>query len=481
MLIQTKRRDIIWNYLGIFFSMALQVIWLPVLIYYLPPDILGIWYVFLSIGAVVQLFDLGFNPTISHCVTYAWSGAIDLKKIGVIFTEGNREPNYALMAGLWNACRYLYFGIAFAAAAAMALGGTAYLKHIAFKYYSSELFCAWGIYIASVFANLYIGYYTVILRGIGDVSRANKANVIAKGAFLICGTAGLALGQGLVSLSVSYFLSGFILRSLCKRYLLREHKFSEILKDYKSQTIYSKGHLLKTMWFNAWRDGLVTLTSFLNGQATVLLCSNFLSLYETGIYSFSIQVINAITAIANALMGAYSPAMQSAYVTKNKSMAKDLYGKAMAGFYLVCLCGFMGFLLIGIPIISFLRKDFVINPEYFAIMALANFLFVRHRDSAWFISTMNKLPYTFSFTIFGILSITCTFIGLYFFNLQIWGLILIPFVCQAAFNNWYWNFAVNKYLGTNEFKLISSGLLQLKSKAYICIAKKLTKSKEKRL
>jgi len=481
MLIQTKQRDIIWNYLGIFFTMALQVIWLPLLIYYLPPDILGIWYVFLSIGAVVQLFDFGFNPTISHCITYAWSGAIDLKKTGVMFTEENRGPNYELMAGLWTACRYLYFGIAFAAAAAMALGGTAYLKHIAFKYYSSELFYAWGIYIASVFANLYIGYYTVMLRGIGDISRANKANVIAKGVFLICGTAGLAFGQGLVSLSVAYFLSGFILRCLCKRYLLREHKFSKILRDYKSQTIYSKGHLLKTMWFNAWRDGLVTLTSFFNGQATVLLCSNFLSLYETGIYSFSIQVINAITAIANALMGAYSPAMQSAYVTKNKSMAKNLYAKAMAGFYLVCLCGFTGFLFIGIPIIAFLRKDFVINREYFAIIALANFLFVRHRDSAWFISNMNKLPYTFSFTIFGILSIICTFIGLYFFNLQIWGLILIPFFCQSVFNNWYWNFVVNKYLETTEYQLILLGLIQLKKKVLSFIFGKFNKSKGKNI
>lgn len=51
--------------------MGSQVIWLPVLIHYLPPDILGLWYVFVSIGGLVELMDSGFTPTLSHCMTYA--------------------------------------------------------------------------------------------------------------------------------------------------------------------------------------------------------------------------------------------------------------------------------------------------------------------------------------------------------------------------------------------------------------------------
>ena len=61
MQINTQKKDIIWNYLGIFFSLGSQVIWLPVLIHYLPPDILGLWYVFVSIGGMVELLDSGFT------------------------------------------------------------------------------------------------------------------------------------------------------------------------------------------------------------------------------------------------------------------------------------------------------------------------------------------------------------------------------------------------------------------------------------
>lgn len=112
---------IIWES---FFSMGSQVIWLPVLIHYLPPDILGLWYVFVSIGGLVELVDSGFTPTPSHCMTYAWSGAADLKKHGVSFSSEKSEPNYALVCGMLATCRRLYFAIALAATLLMATLGT---------------------------------------------------------------------------------------------------------------------------------------------------------------------------------------------------------------------------------------------------------------------------------------------------------------------------------------------------------------------
>lgn len=104
---------------------------------------------------------------------------------------------------------------------------------------------------------------------------------------MILGTLGLVCGFGLLSLGVAYFASGFVLRFLCKYYLIREHKFDELFRKYRHQTDYSKRHVLAMMWPNAWRDGLVTVTAYLTGQAAVLMSSGFLTLYETGIYSFS--------------------------------------------------------------------------------------------------------------------------------------------------------------------------------------------------
>lgn len=461
MQINTQKKDIIWNYLGIFFSLGSQVIWLPVLIHYLPPDILGLWYVFVSIGGMVELLDSGFTPTLSHCMTYAWSGAMDLKKQGVVFSGERSGPNYALVYGILSTCRTLYFGIACAATLVMIFAGTLYVQRIAADYLSWQVYATWGLYIASTFINLYIGYYAVVLVGIGDIFHKNRAQILSKGAFLLLGTAGLVCGFGLLSLGVAYFTSGFVLRFLCKRYLIKAHKFDELFRKYRHQKQYSKRHVLAMMWPNAWRDGLVTVTAYLTGQATVLMSSGFLSLYETGIYSFSMQVINALIGIANGMFGAYVPAIQSAYVSRKRKVMKELYAKSMACAFHLSFWGIIGFAIVGIPIVQLLRHDFVIERPAFLMLALSIYLLNRHRSSACFISTMNKLPYTFSFIFFGVISISATYIGLAYFHLGLWGLILIPLAVQSIYNNWKWNQVVNRYLHTTEIRLMRQGTADL--------------------
>ncbi len=461
MQINTDKNDVIWNYLGIFFSLGSQVIWLPVLIHYLSPDILGLWYVFVSIGALVELMDSGFTPTLDHCMSYAWSGASDLKKQGVVYSEEKSETNYALSYAILDACRWLYFAIAVAASLVMIFAGTIYIQKIAAEYLSWQIYTTWGLYIASTFINLYIGYYTVVLRGIGDIAHKNKADIIAKGVFLTLGTVGLVMGVGILSLGVAYFISGFITRFLCKHYLFKLHHFDDLFRKYKNQTLYSRRHILSMMWPNAWRDGLVTVTFYLTGQATVLLSSSFLTLYETGIYSFSMQVINALIRISCGMFGAYIPAIQSAYVSRKRDVMHKLYAKSMACSFYLSFVGVIGFTIVGIPVVQWLRQDFIIERPIFLIMACSMYLMVRHRNSAAFIATMNKLPYTMSFIIFGVISIVATYIGLSYFNLGLWGLVLIPLVVQSIYNNWKWNQVVNHYLRTTEYRLMKAGTMDL--------------------
>lgn len=172
---------------------------------------------------MVELLDSGFTPTLSHSMSYAWSGARDLKKQGVVFSEDRSGPNYPLVYGILSTCRTLYFGIAVVASLVMLIAGTFYLQRIAASYLNWQVYATWGLYIASTFINLYIGYYAVVLVGIGDIFHKNKANILAKAFFLILGTIGLISGFGILSLGVAYFVSGFITRFLCKHYLVKTH------------------------------------------------------------------------------------------------------------------------------------------------------------------------------------------------------------------------------------------------------------------
>lgn len=460
MIVNAGKKDVVWNYLGILFNLGSNVIFLPVMIHYVSPDMVGLWYIFASIGSIVQLFDMGFNPTISHCVTYAWSGASDLKKDGVVFADENGGPNIPLMCGVLRACQYLYLRISLAAALVMLLFGTLYIRHVAFSYMTWDVYAAWFIYIISIFTNMYIGYYAVVLTGIGDVFRKNKATIISRGLFVVLGIIGLVLGYGLLCLCVSYLISGFGLRYFCKKYLLINHSFGHFLKS-GDEGKYTVKYVIGTMWHNAWRDGLVTITAYLTGQATVLISGAYLSLYETGIYSVSMQIINVLLGVAGGLFSAYLPALQSYYVTKNVEKAKVLYQRAVSCFYFITFLGVLGFLVIGIPIIQLIRHDFIINRLPFTGLAISMFLIARHRWAACLISTWNTLPYTFAFIVFGVLSVLSTYIGLALFELGITGLICIPLVVESLYNNWKWVVVVNKFYNITEFDTLTFGFREL--------------------
>lgn len=115
MIINTNKSDIVWNYLGIITSLGSQVILLPILIKFLEPDVLGLWYIFVSIGSLVLLFDFGFNPTIARTVSYCWSGAKSLNKIDVEYIEKDSNTNYELLYYVIKTCKILYLVIAIVA------------------------------------------------------------------------------------------------------------------------------------------------------------------------------------------------------------------------------------------------------------------------------------------------------------------------------------------------------------------------------
>ena len=80
MKIKLTSKDIIWSYIVTVLSMAANFLMLPLIMYFLDGEKLGLWYVFASIGGIAVLFDFGFCVTFARNITYAWSGARSLKR-----------------------------------------------------------------------------------------------------------------------------------------------------------------------------------------------------------------------------------------------------------------------------------------------------------------------------------------------------------------------------------------------------------------
>lgn len=464
MQIKSSRSDIIWNYIGIVMSMASNFLLLPFLIKFIDGEMLGLWYVYLSIGGIVILFDFGFNPTLARNVAYCWSGAKELNAEGVGQTQGS-EPNFDLLKRVISTCKAIYLVISVAALLVLLSIGTAYIHHISKNLFGGTVIASWLIYAVAVFLNLYYGYFATFLRGVGAVSIYNKINVFARLIQIIVSIGMLLLGYGIIAVSLAYLLYGFLLRAFSKRAFYRYKGIGERLKSIPGKTSVDEiKRLFRIVWHNAWKDGLVAVANYCANQASTLIASMFLSLTETGLYSISVQLITAIATISAGLYTAYQPAMQSAYANHNRNESTRLMSLAMITYSFLFWAGTIALITVGIPILKWVKPENTYNIAVILGIAVYNFFYKRQSYYASFISNTNHVPYVKAYVLSSIAGVVLSIIMVHFMKMGVWGLIIGQFLPQLVYNVWKWPREVYKILETTWAKLVAVGMKFLKAK-----------------
>jgi len=461
---KATKSDVIWNYIGTFMSLGSNFLLLPFMLYFLSGEALGLWYVFLSIGAIVTLFDFGFNPTLARNIAYCWSGAVGLSKNNAILVN-NSGPNIKLLKKVIITCKKIYLIISLLALFVLLTIGTIYIFHITSAMNGNTHIIAWFIYSIAVFLNLYYGYYNTFLRGVGAISQLNIANVLSRTFQIVFTIVLLFCGFGLIAVAIGYLAYGLLFRYISK---IKFYKYESIGERINSEKIIIEVKDIKEtfslIWHNAWKDGLVSISRYLSQQATVIICSMFLSLTATGVYAISIQLIAAIATIAGALYTTYQPSLQAAYINSNVSESKRLMSIAMTVYCVLFWVGILSLLIIGIPALAIIKPDIVFNIPILLTIAIYEFLLRHHSFYASYISNTNKVPYMKAFLISSFAGITLSILVIKLYDVGIFGLILPQIIVQIVYNNWIWPFKVIKSLNTTPVQMFKIGLKEVSSK-----------------
>lgn len=467
MQVKISKGDIIWSYLGTFMTLCSNVIMVPLMAYYLTGESLGLWFVFTSVGAITSLFDFGFTITFARNITYCWSGVSRLEKIGVITTRQG-EPDFLLMKKVLQTCKLIYFIISFTALALLSTAGTFYIYKISYNFEGYSHLIAWLIYVIATFLNLYYNYYDSFLRGVGAIKQANKNRVYARIVNLILLIGLLLLGYGIIGACIAYASYGIILRVLGKKHF---YQYEDIGEHLKTVTTKIEGQEIKqiflTIWYNAWRDGLIQICSYCCGQLSVIICSFYLSLIETGAYSIGQQMAGAVAALSSVLYATYGPALQESYATGNIEKTKQCMSTIIFVYIVSFIFGSILLILIGVPLIRMIRPDAVVSvPILIGICACLLITNYRTIYTSYFSST-NRIIYMKAFILASILCVGLSFFTLGVLHWGVWGLITSQFISQAIFNAWYWPMKANKEMDINAIEIIRLGYTNVKSKLSI--------------
>lgn len=447
------KKDVAWAYIGSFFKVAANIILLPVVLKLLSDDELGIWYVFGSISQIVVLLDFGFASTVARNISYAWCGVDSLKKDSLAEISSNQETNFEYFKIVLQTCKVIYTAIAGIALIFLLTIGLFYIYSL-----DSSSVLAWILYSVGVALNMRYCYYTSFLLGVGAIAENNKAAIITKMVQIILSIILLYAGYGILGVSIAYLLSGFTLRLSSKLYFDNYENIKVHLNEVKLKSSWDEvKNTFKIIWHNASKDGLVTLSNYLNTQANTLICSSVLGLATTGSYGLSVQLSSIAATIAGIPFSSVLPKLQEKAVKRDNEGGQNLFSGAMvlfilSFFILTCIITFL------LPVIKWLKPTLIIEvPMLLAVFLLSLVNQVYHYFAS-LISTFNILPYTKSFIVSSVIAVLLSYFLTRFTSLGIWALVVSPLIVAFSYNLWKWPLYVLKLYNVSLLTFTKNGL-----------------------
>lgn len=465
MKIQTSKADIIWSYLGYFFSYGTNLLILLFVMRRLDTELLGLWYTFLSVGSLVQILDFGISSTLIRNVTYAWSGVSAIKKEGFeSFEDGNNEPNYILLGKILFTSKNICMVIAVIALVVMGLAGTPYIFYVAREISISKYLAAWILFVMATFLNIYYIFWPDSLKGVGDIKDAQIAIVVSRLIQIIVAIAGARIGNGLIGLSLAYLIMGIVLRVLSKKYLFQYHDIGNKIRSYNiKNSFFQTKSIFITIWHNAKKAGIVSLSTFLFRQTSTLVCSAYVSLTETASYGLCVQLIGTLAAVSCIWFKAESPMLVSLKVENNIQELKKHFSLCVYIYWLVFLSGILVISTIGIRLLNFIQYNTTLPLGMLLFVALVNCLEYNHSIFCEYITMSNNVPYFKASTITGVtVAILTVFSGMFAGNIYI--LIFVQFIVQLVYNNWKWPKVVLSELRMSPASFMVLGNMEFKER-----------------
>lgn len=458
MEIKVGKKDIIWSYIAQFFNIGAGIIILPAILKKLSSEELGIWYIFLAISSLVYLLDFGFLPTIQRNISYIFSGAEELLETG-ISNRVSKTINYKLLYDLIETSKKLYRNISLISLIILLTLGTFYIYTLVKDLNNTnQIIIAWILYILSILVNFYYYYFNALIRGKGLIAEANKIMIFSRLGFIIFSFIALNLGLGLISLTLGNIISVIIIRILSYKVF-----FTKTLKEnLKKQNKKIDKNLIKIIWHNASKLGLVSLGAFLILKGNTFIASKYLSLKEVAEYGLSLQLFSVLTGISSSIISVFISKISQYRVENNLKKLQEYYSLCVVINSIFFISGTISIIFIAPKFLYLLGSNTtLLSQKYLIFMGIYLFLEVTHSNASGFIVTSNNIPFVNAAIFSGIAIIVLSLILIKITNLGLWSLLISQCIVQLSYNNWKWPLEVNRELNINFLDILKIGMKKI--------------------
>lgn len=404
---------------------------LPILLIRLSTPELALWWVFVALGGFANLADFGFGSTIARVYSFLWAGAEDFEAEGLNSPVKRGEPNLPQIRRLTSTIQHFYWVLGAGATLTIGLVGTLVLmKPITFAANPRAAWLSWGIYVLSIGYSLATSSWPLACQGLGKVRELQTSYSLAGAVYVL--SAGLLLWMrcGLAAVVVATFLKGLIMREYCRRIYQRTVP-SDLKQEDKADI-----SILRKLWPNASKLGILSIGAFLLSNGSVLISSHFLGDRATASFGLTAQIGAFLMSFAGLWLTVKWPELAMLRVRGRLEEMSTLFARRLAFTMLtfVCLCTFV--ILTGNRILSWKGTHTQLLPTpalifYFAYLTQQLF-YVQFGSLTY---TENVVPF-FRIGIFtGLAMLVLSYVMTRAFGF--WGMLVAPLVAESLCSSWY--------------------------------------------
>lgn len=459
--VKTSPKDVIWSYACTILTPISGFILLPILLIFLSDTEIGLWYVFIAISGWPSLLFLGLSPAFARNIVYCISGASALSKSGSVEYSAGRGINWHLLKCVMKTSKLFYACIACVTLLLLLSAGTIYIENVTSGSDISAFVrdFSWALFCLAMMLNVYFQYADVYLRGFGDIAATSRAQVLAKVSQLMVTPLLLFMGLGLIGAAFGFLFNSVAYRLLTSVYARKHYGINKGLRS--DSTAVSLGEIkatFATIFYLAWRDGVVMISLYIATQVSTLICSAYLSLEDAGSYAILLQFANAICSFASAYAASAYPEFQAAYTRGDSSRESEIAGKCSIAYWAACFLCVISVAAIALPLLKVLKPEYTYDLGLFILLSVYTVLLNHHSMYCSFIMCMNEIPYTFSYLISSVVGLALSVFMIKVLGIGAWGLVIGQGIAQLAYNNWHWPCYVAHKLNSTYRNLISLGV-----------------------
>lgn len=425
MFLRLFNSRLIWSCLGIAARLGGNLVTLPMALRLLSKDEIGLWYLFIGIGALAMRLDFGLGPTTSRSFGYALAGAEGLTADG---PRGASDPTF--VRNFVATVEVAYTGLAVLLVLVLAGFGMVLLVSPPKAISGSTVWISAAVYGSSLIFGAIGSGRLALATGADQVVQVQRLVFLASIVGIVVSLLALLAGYGLVGLAMGPLANSLI------QYIGGRMMVNRVLSSFPGAVGSWSRSVLAGMWPQMWRTGFMGLGAYLIYYANTFFIAGHLGLGEAGSWGLSYQIAMLVVSIGCMPVMLSQPRYVKAWAIQDEIAAWQLFRRDLIIGLALALGASISVILLGPTILSYLgSRTHLIPTTALSVLLVISLLEANHVAHALLVTSRGTVPFLWVATGSGLAVFLLAMILVPMFG--VWGALAAQGLVQLAANNWY--------------------------------------------